>query len=167
MSTDSTFLLKTAFYPQACLLCHPTGRELLQEVCSDLHQHHSEASKTQEWIWQPTSEMEKRVLIAQFPAGKNVCWHFEPGVHISSFKEKKKKKKNEVIWPCLDYFHFQTVLGRKMGEFHWPELTFNFFHVFWIFLPCLGFIHSCRQVKTHRIYLQRQTWEMAHWWESI
>lgn len=118
--------------------------------------------KPREWIWQPTFKMENRVLTAQFPARKNVSCILSQG---STYHPSKKKKK--VIWACLDYFHFQTVLGRKMGEFHWPELTCNFFHVFLVFLPCLGFVHSCRQVKTHRIYLQLQTWEMKQWWKSI
>lgn len=130
LSTSSTFLLKTALYPRAS--SHPTRRRLLQEVCSDLNRPHWEASKPREWIWQPTCKMEKRVLTAQFPARKNVSCILSQGSTYHPWKTKKK-----VIWACLDYFHFQTVLGRRMGEFHWPELTFNFFHVFLIFLPWL------------------------------
>lgn len=39
----------------------------------------------------------------------------------------KKEKLFGLVWTI---FTFQTVLGRKRSEFHWLELIFKFFHVF-------------------------------------
>lgn len=76
----------------------------------DLHQHHSEASKTRERIWQPTFEMEKRVLTAQFPARRNVsCTLSQGSTYLSSLK-KKKMKLCRLAWTI---FTFRLYLAER------------------------------------------------------
>lgn len=115
-------------------------RQLIQgpESLRDLQQRRQ--------IWQPKFRTDVRVLTSQFLAIKTVSWTL---IQRSTLSFKKNKS-------YLGLFGLFSLFRLYLAE-RWVNSTelssfLIFFHVFLILLPYLGFIHSCRQVKIHRIY---------------